>query len=86
MDTFLEEATARLAELAGADAEAAPSARAFLDLLERMGGALGGSLDGAGAARTLGRALAALRADLQRIGPGMESPDRGVRALVDRSA
>jgi len=86
MDTFLEEATTRLQGLAGSDAEAASAARAFLDLLERMDGALGGSLDGAGAARTLGRALAALRSDLQATVPGAEAPERGARALVDRSA
>lgn len=86
MDTFLEEATTRLQALAGSDAEAASAARAFLDLLERMDGALGGSLDGTGAARTLGRALAALRTDLQATVPGAEAPGRGARALVDRSA
>ena len=53
-------------------------------LLERLGGALDGSLDAAGGARVLGRALSHLRAEFAAAGaePALAGPSA---ARVDRS-
>lgn len=85
VDHWLEQASQRLAGAVGSSPEAAAAARDFLALLERMGGALDGSLDAAGGARTLGRALSHLRAEFAAAG-AEPAPGRTEAARVDRSA
>lgn len=85
IDHWLEQASQRLAGAVGSSPEAAAAARDFLALLERMGGALDGSLDAAGGARTLGRALSHLRAEFAAAG-AEPTAGRAAAARVDRSA
>jgi hypothetical protein len=84
IEHWMEQAGQRLAAAAGSSPEAASAAREFMALLERMGGALDGSLDAAGGARVLGRALSHLRAEFAAAGaePALAGPSA---ARVDRS-
>ncbi|MBL6720746.1 MAG: hypothetical protein ISQ08_04975 [Planctomycetes bacterium] len=87
IDHWLAQAEERLAGAVGSSPEAAAAAREFMALLERMGGALDGSLDAAGGARVLGRALSLLRAEFAAAGAEPAPGDRGPSAArVDRSA